>query len=146
MDRVTRIGVSLEPDLLDEYDRHIRREGYTNRSEAMRDLIRARLVERSWEEGRGQVVGTVTVLYDHHTPGLVQKLLEVQHGNPIRIFSTMHVHVDHRNCMEVIAVAGEAKGVKAFADGTRAIRGVKRCELIVAGAGEPHGDEHHHHH
>jgi CopG family nickel-responsive transcriptional regulator len=136
MDRVTRIGVSLEPELLEEFDALIRREGYTNRSEAIRDLVRRGLVQSTWEEGEGDVVGTVTLLYDHHTTGLVEKLLEAQHREPIRIFSTMHVHVDHHDCMEIIAVAGKTPKVRAFADGMKAIRGVKRCELTVVSTGK----------
>jgi CopG family nickel-responsive transcriptional regulator len=133
MDNVVRIGVSLEPELLSDFDGLIRDEGYTNRSEAIRDLIRKGLVRSSWEKGKGDVVGAVTLLYDHHTTGLVEKLLAAQHQEPVRIFSTMHVHVDHHNCMEVIAIAGRAKKVKAFADGLRAVKGVKQCELVVAG-------------
>ena len=136
MDRVSRIGVSLEPGLLGDFDALIVNEGYTNRSEAIRDLIRKRMVESSWEGGRGEVEGAVTMLYDHHSPGLMEKLTEIQHDEPVRIFSTMHVHVDHHNCMEIIAIKGRAKKVKAFADGMRAIKGVKRCELVVVGAEE----------
>ena len=134
MDNVTRIGVSLEPDLLMDFDSLISEEGYTNRSEAIRDLIRRRMTERAWEKEKGDAVGTVVLLYDHHHTGLVEKLLDAQHQEPVKIFSTMHVHVDHHNCMEVIAVSGRAKKVKAFADGMKSIKGVKRCELVVAGA------------
>ena len=134
MDRVSRIGVSLEPELLKDFDGLIRAEGYTNRSEAIRDLIRRRMVDTAQEKGSGEVVGTVVLLYDHHTTGLVGRLLGAQHDMPVRIFSTMHVHVDHENCMEMIAVSGVARKVKAFADAMRAIKGVKICELVVMGA------------
>jgi CopG family nickel-responsive transcriptional regulator len=134
MDRVTRIGVSLEPELLGDFDRLISGEGYTNRSEAIRDLIRKRMVDTSWERMKGDVTGVVVLIYDHHTGGVVDKLLSIQHDTPVTIFSTMHVHVDHHNCMEIIAVSGKARKVKDFADGMRAIRGIKLCELVVAGA------------
>lgn len=133
MDKVTRIGVSLEPELLEKFDRLIERKGYGNRSKAMRDLIRRELVRESVETENKQVYGTITMVYDHHTGGLTEKLLTYQHDYRKNIMTTSHVHLDHDNCLEVVVVKGKAKSVKEMADKIASIRGVRHGELSITG-------------
>src|SRR6184192_1842711 len=116
MSGLSRIGVAIDTDLLSRFDRLIGGRGYTNRSEAFRDLIRAELVEESWESPDSNVVGTVTLVYDHHVRLLNEKLTEFQHEHFHSVLSTLHVHLDHDNCLEVLVVKGKAKVVKEIAD------------------------------
>ena len=108
MGELSRIGVAIDSELLDQFDRLIAQRGYTNRSEAFRDLIRDELVERAWESPDSQVVGTVTLVYDHHVRLLNEKLTDMQHEHHRAILSTLHVHLDHDNCLEVLVVRGRA--------------------------------------
>src|SRR5260370_31282684 len=102
MSELSRIGVAIDSDLLKKFDRLIASRGYTNRSEAFRDLIRDELVQKSWESPDSQVVGTVTLVYDHHVRMLNEKLTDMQHEFHRSILSTLHVHLDHDNCLEVL--------------------------------------------
>jgi CopG family transcriptional regulator, nickel-responsive regulator len=104
-----RIGISLEDDLLAQFDRLIERKGYTSRSEAIRDLIREQLVQREWSEsGGGEKVAVVTIVYDHASSSLAQKLTHIQHENHRAVVSALHVHMDEHNCLEVLVLRGEA--------------------------------------
>src|SRR6266480_7883594 len=107
MSGLSRIGVAIDTDLLSRFDRLIGRRRYTNRSEAFRDLIRDALVEQTWESPDSQVVGTVTLVYDHHVRLLSEKLTDVQHDFHRLILSTLHVHLDHDHCLEVLVVRGK---------------------------------------
>ena len=129
METVQRIGVSLEPELLKSFDRFIGEKGYSNRSEAIRDLIRNALVERQWGKGRGRVLGTITMVYDHHTHGVTEQLLELQHHSDVDISATLHVHVDEHNCLEVLVVSGKGDGISRLASSLESIRGVKHVQL-----------------
>ncbi|UCD92791.1 MAG: nickel-responsive transcriptional regulator NikR [Methanobacteriota archaeon] len=133
MENVTRIGVSLEPDLLKKFDKLIEKKGYGNRSKAMRDLIRKALVTETYEKGDKQVYGTITMVYDHHVGGLTSKLLQYQHDYRNNIMTTSHVHLDHDNCLEVVVVKGKAKSVKEMADKIASVRGVRHGELSITG-------------
>src|SRR3954465_4817705 len=108
MSDLARIGVAIDSDLLQKFDSLIAERGYTNRSEAFRDIIRDELVRKSWESGDGEVVGTVTLVYDHHVRMLGEKLTDLQHDHHQNILSTIHVHLDHDNCLEVLIVKGKA--------------------------------------
>src|ERR1041385_4058424 len=108
MSGLSRIGVAIDSGLLDKFDRLIGQRGYTNRSEAFRDLIRDQLVERTWESPESVVVGTVTLVYDHHVRLLNEKLTSIQHDHHDAILWTLHVHLDHDNCLEVLVVRGRA--------------------------------------
>ncbi len=99
---LSRIGVAIDEELLRRFDRHITHRGYTNRSEAFRDLIRDELVQSAWEGADEEVIGTVTLAYDHHVHLLNEKLTDVQHRFHRHIISTLHVHLDHHNCLEVL--------------------------------------------
>ena len=129
-----RIGVAIDGDLLDKFDKLLSRRGYKNRSEAFRDLVRAELVAESATQPNTPVVGTVTLLYDHHVRLLSEKLTDLQHEFHHEILSTLHVHLDHHNCLEVIVVQGTSAQVQKVADLLIATKGVKHGKLVVTAA------------
>ena len=134
MAELSRIGVAIDSDLLDKFDEHIGRRGYTNRSEAFRDLIRDELVQEASESPEQTVVGSVTLIYNHHVRMLSDKLTDLQHEAHHNILSTMHVHLDHDNCLEVVVVRGLAKDVRRVADALISTKGVKHGRLTITGA------------
>jgi len=135
MSELARIGVAIDSLLLRKFDQLIEERGYTNRSEAFRDLIREELVQKSWESPEADVVGTVTLVYNHHVRMLSEKLTSMQHDHHKNILSTMHVHLDHDNCLEVLVVKGKAKNVQKIADGLISTRGVKHGRLTLTTTG-----------
>ncbi len=128
---VERVGVSFEPELLAKFDVLIGAEGYTNRSEAIRDLVRKALVESEIEAEIGDVIGTITIIYDHDVGDVTNRLLHLQHHHHTEIASTTHIHVDEHTCLEVLVVRGNAKNVKKLGDNIKAIKGVKHGEIVV---------------
>jgi CopG family transcriptional regulator, nickel-responsive regulator len=135
MSELSRIGVAIDSDLLDKFDRLIAQRGYTNRSEAFRDLIRDELVEKTWESPESLVVGTVTLVYDHHVRLLSEKLTDIQHDFHRSILSTLHVHLDHDHCLEVLVVRGKASEVRMVADSLISAKGVKHGRLTITSSG-----------
>ncbi|MDX1980174.1 MAG: nickel-responsive transcriptional regulator NikR [Bryobacteraceae bacterium] len=135
MSQLSRIGVAIDSDLLDRFDALISRKGYTNRSEAFRDLIRDELVSEASESPDHLVVGTVTLVYDHHVRMLGDKLTEIQHEAYHNVLSTLHVHLDHDNCLEVLVVKGKASMVRKMADTLISTRGVKHGRLTITTTG-----------
>jgi CopG family nickel-responsive transcriptional regulator len=135
MSELSRIGVAIDSDLLGQFDRLIAKRGYTNRSEAFRDLIRDELVQKSWESPESNVVGTVTLVYDHHVRMLNEKLTDMQHEYHRAILSTLHIHLDHDNCLEVLVVRGKAAVVQKIADTLISIKGVKHGRLTLTTSG-----------
>jgi CopG family nickel-responsive transcriptional regulator len=135
MSELSRIGVAIDSDLLEKFDRLIGKRGYSNRSEAFRDLIRDELVEETWESPNAPVVGTVTLVYDHHVRLLSEKLTDIQHDFHSHILSTLHVHLDHDNCLEVLVVRGRAGAVKRIADTLISMKGVKHGRLTITSSG-----------
>ena len=135
MSELSRIGVAIESDLLAKFDALIARRGYTNRSEAFRDLIREELIEKAWESPDSKVVGTVTIVYDHHVRLLNEKLTDLQHEFYHHILSTLHVHLDHDNCLEVLVVRGRAAEVRKIADSLISTKGVKHGRLTITTSG-----------
>jgi CopG family nickel-responsive transcriptional regulator len=135
MSALSRIGVAIDSDLLDKFDRLIAQRGYTNRSEAFRDMIRDELVEKAWESPESQVVGTVTLVYDHHVRQLSEKLTDIQHDYHRSILSTLHVHLDHDHCLEVLVVRGRAADVRGVADTLISTKGVKHGRLTITTSG-----------
>jgi len=133
MGELARIGVSLESDLLQKFDEIISQKGYGNRSEAIRDLIRDQLVEVRVDQN-GTVVGTLTIVYDHHRPNLTQKLVEAQHQLGGKVLSSMHVHLDHHNCLEIVVVKGRSREIRDFANAILSLRGVNHGQLVVTSA------------
>ena len=136
MSVLSRIGVAIDSALLDKFDKLIGRRGYTNRSEAFRDLIRDELVEKSWESPESSVVGTVTLVYDHHVRLLNEKLTGLQHDYHKSILSTLHVHLDHDNCLEVLVVRGKSAAVRKVADVLISTKGVKHGRLTITTTGQ----------
>ena len=135
MSDLSRIGVAIDSDLLERFDRLIEQRGYTNRSEAFRDLIRDELVQKMWESPDSDVVGTVTLVYDHHVRMLNDKLIDLQHDFHRSILSTLHVHLDHDNCLEVLVVRGKAGTVRKVADALISTKGVKHGHLTITTSG-----------
>lgn len=126
-----RFGISLPTDLLEKFDEKIDEKMYTNRSEAIRDLIREFLVEEKWESPEGKVVGALTLIYDHEQRRISDKLTELQHKDYAHIISTMHIHLDEHNCMETMAIEGEAEQVKEISDKIISTKGVKHGKLVM---------------
>ena len=135
MARIVRFGVSMDQELLAQFDSLLRELGYPNRSEAIRDLVREQLVRREWEAG-AEVVGVIVLLYDHHKRELVDRLIDFQHEHHELILSTMHIHLDEANCLEVLAVRGEGPKVQELADRLRGLKGVKHGELTATSTGK----------
>jgi CopG family transcriptional regulator, nickel-responsive regulator len=135
MAQLSRTGVSLEEDLLQEFDHLLERRGYKNRSEALRDLIREALLAEMVTSNK-PVVGTLTLVYDHHVPNLSQKLTEVQHRAGAMILAATHVHLDHNYCLEVIIMRGRGKDLQAVSDGMLALRGVELGKLVLTNSGK----------
>jgi CopG family transcriptional regulator, nickel-responsive regulator len=135
MDGLVRFGVSLDRRLLSEFDRHIRQRRYTNRSEALRDLIRDNLVGEEWDDNK-ETVGTITYVYDHHVRDLTGKLTDIQHACSGRILSGMHVHLDHNHCLEVLVVKGKGMDIKKVADALVSVKGVKHGKLTMTTTGK----------
>jgi CopG family nickel-responsive transcriptional regulator len=131
MARLVRFGVSMEQPLLAALDAIARRRGYANRSEAIRDLVRAEQVRESWENEKGMVVGTLTLVYDHHVRELSERLVTLQHDHEEMVHSTMHIHLSHRMCLEVIVLRGKARNVQQLADRLIAARGVRHGRLVA---------------
>lgn len=130
-----RFSVSLEDQLLEQFDEYIKTHGYSNRSEAVRDLIRARLVNEEWELD-SEVVGVVSLVYDHHQAKLQDRITEVQHDYYQFITSSTHVHMDHHNCLEVTIVKGQASKVRELSERMIALRGVKSGNLTMTSTGD----------
>jgi CopG family nickel-responsive transcriptional regulator len=139
MDKLSRFGVSIEERLLNRFDKLVLRRGFPNRSKALSELIRAALVEEDWERGR-QVAGALTIVYDHHTRDLNRRLTSLQHDFSDVIVSTMHVHMDHHHCLEVLAVRGPSEKIASLRDSLSAVRGVLQVRISAVSAGiEPFG-------
>lgn len=131
VESVTRFGVSLERELLEQFDAHLTRAGYASRSEGLRDLVREALAQEELEQEVGEVVGTLTLLYDHHAPGLTEQLVARQHDHHAQVMTTTHIHVDHHTCLEILVLKGKAHEVRSLGASLRAIKGVKLGKLIV---------------
>jgi CopG family nickel-responsive transcriptional regulator len=131
MAKLVRFGVSMDERLLAALDRLVARRRSANRSEAIRDLVRAEQVRESWEKGEGPVVATLTLVYDHHVREVTERLLGLQHDHEDLVHSTMHVHLSHRMCLEVIVLRGKPRDVQALGDRLIAARGVKHGRLVA---------------
>jgi CopG family nickel-responsive transcriptional regulator len=133
---LVRFGVSIPDDLLDKFDVLIAEKGYTNRSEAIRDLIRDRLVEDEWSASDHEVVGTVTVVYNHEQSDLAQKLTQIQHRQHELVISSLHVHLDQHNCLEVLIMRGRSDDVKKVGQLLISTRGVKHGKITMTTTGQ----------
>lgn len=135
MERLVRFGVSLENELLKQFDADIKKKNYPNRSEAIRDLIRESLVKEEWVKG-GEIAGAITLVYNHHRRELVNKLTNIQHAYYQLIISVQHIHLDEDNCLEIVVVKGKVNMVRKLADQLRATKGVKHTALTMSTTGK----------
>ena len=133
---VVRFSVSLPGQLMQQLDDMVEEKGYTNRSLAIADMIRDHLVEHRQQAQRGEIAGTITLVYDHHKHGLQEALTNVQHHHHHSIISTLHAHLDHDNCLEVLVVRGRADEIKKMADLLIAAKGVKHGKRTITTTGK----------
>ncbi|MBO8126570.1 MAG: nickel-responsive transcriptional regulator NikR [Firmicutes bacterium] len=132
MKKLTRFGVSMDPELVKSFDQVSQARGYRNRSQAISDLVRKAIVEYNWEnDSEAQVAGTLALIYDHHTTGLDSLLNEIQHDYHSIIVSSVHVHLDHDNCLEVLVVKGKVKLIRELSDRLLTQKGVKNGHLSI---------------
>ena len=134
MSTLFRFGISIDKTLLDNFDRLIREQKYTNRSEAFRDLIREALVKTAWKQDR-EVAGAITFIYDHHQRDLLNKIVDIQHHFQKLIISTQHIHLDGENCLEIVAVKGNSTEVQKLAGRLKSIKGVRHGTLSMSSTG-----------
>ena len=135
MGDLVRFGVSMEADLLKQFDDLIEKRHCANRSEALRDLVRAAIVENQWQHGSSRTVGVVCLVYDHEMGDVGHKLTHIQHESPVQIVSSMHVHLDHHNCLETIVLRGKPHEIQQTADQLVSLRGVKLGKLVMGHTG-----------
>ncbi len=135
MPELERFGVSMESELLQRFDSVVSNRGYSSRSEAIRDLVRQELVKDEWSNPKAEVIGSVTLVYDHHQHDLAGELTEAQHKYHDAIICSTHIHLDHHNCLEVIIVKGSSKNVRNIANMLISTRGVKHGELVCSTTG-----------
>jgi CopG family transcriptional regulator, nickel-responsive regulator len=138
MDKIERIGVSLESELLEAFDGLIAQKGYKNRSEAIRDLIRTELSKQRVEDPDASALGVVLLVYDHHVTKLTEKLLHLQHSHLLHTISSLHVHLDHHHCLEIIVLKGEVSKINLVGEQMVSLKGVKlgRVNLVSTDATE----------
>jgi len=132
MEKVVRFGVSMEENLLDDFDQLIKKKGYTSRSEALRDLVRKSLIEEKWEDPNADVLATVSILYCHSEHHLAEEIADLQHKNYNMIISTTHVHLDKENCLEVILLKGKSSKIKKLAETLYSAKGVKHGGVVFS--------------
>jgi CopG family nickel-responsive transcriptional regulator len=137
MAELVRFGVAMEQPLLEKFDQLVERRGYSNRSEALRDLVRRELDQDAWQRGQN-TVATITLVYDHHVRELTERLTEIQHDSGSLILSTLHVHLDHHHCLEVIAAKGPARVLKTLAERLLGTKGVVSGDVVAAALPPPH--------
>jgi CopG family nickel-responsive transcriptional regulator len=131
-EQVTRFSVSLPNSLLAELDRRVRGRGYASRSELVRDLIRERMVEDKWKTDGEDVVGVLTIGYDHHQRGLLQRIVDLHHSEYVNILCTTHVHLDRDNCLETVIIKGRPREIERIAGRSGGLRGVRFAKLTKA--------------
>jgi len=137
MGDLTRFGMSLDEALLERFDKLIKKQGYTNRSEAIRDLIRDRLIEDEWstrQKGK-TTMGVFSIVYNHHQRNLSEKLTDLQHHYVQEILSTTHIHIDHDHCLEVIILRGDSRRIRTISQALKSVKGVKHGKLITTTTG-----------
>ena len=130
-EKITRFGVSIEPDLLDKFDKMIKKKSYANRSEAIRDIIRKNIIIEDSSNPDTEGLGTLTMIYDHHAGPLTNRLLDLQHDHHQEILTTTHIHIDHHNCLEVLVLKGKIGNIEKLADSIKALKGIKHGELVL---------------
>ncbi|MCK4251089.1 nickel-responsive transcriptional regulator NikR [candidate division WOR-3 bacterium] len=136
MAEAVRFGISMSKELLRDFDRLISKIGYPNRSEAIRNLIRERLVQQEWEASDEETIGAITIVYSHEVRELTERLTELQHKFCRQIISTMHIHLDKHNCLEILAVKGKGRELKKIADRLLSTKGIKHGRLTTTTTGK----------
>ena len=136
MSDTVRFGVSLSMDLLDRFDALIRRMGYDNRSEAIRDLIREKLVQEEWEAPAGETFGAVLLVYDHENMSLDSRLTDLEHEHLEHIVSSLHIHIDQHNCLELVVLRGAGPDVRSVGEKLVSMRGIKYGKLNMGTTGK----------
>lgn len=131
MEKITRFGVSIEPDLLKKFDSSIVKKGYQTRSEAVRDLIRKSLIDKQIKKANQEVIGTLTMIYNHHVGNLTNQLLDIQHDHHHEILTSTHIHISHENCLEVLVLKGKVSSIQQLADTIKALKGIQHGELVI---------------
>lgn len=136
MGKLVRFGVAMDEELLGRFDELVARRGTgANRSEAVRDLVRESLVDEQWEAPDAEIVGTITMVFDHHANDLAEKLDSLQHAHHDKVVSSMHVHLDAHNCLEVIVVRGPSGAIRTIAEALLGTKGVKHGKLVTTTTG-----------
>lgn len=136
MGQTIRFGVSLDSDLLEKFDALCAERSYQTRSEAIRDLIRNMLVQREWEDSSAETAGILSLVYDHHQSDLAQRLTEMQHDHHEVIHASVHVHLDHHNCLEALILKGPGQAIKELAQKLSSTKGVKHGRLTLTTTGK----------
>jgi len=134
MASLVRFGVSLEKELLRKFDERLKEEKFANRSEAIRGLIREDLVKKEWQKGK-EVVGILTLVYNHHKRELVNRLIDIQHDYHGNVLSTQHIHLDEDNCLEIIVIKGKSEPTHELYRKLKSVKGVKHAEFAMATTG-----------
>ncbi len=136
MGKTIRFGVSLNSDLLEKFDQLCEEKSYPNRSEAIRDLLRATLVEKQWESSDRETAAVLSLVYDHHVSDLAQRLVEIQHEEHDAILTSVHVHLDHHNCLEVLILKGPGDAIQRLSQKLISTKGVKHGKLTLTTTGQ----------
>lgn len=131
--KVVRFGISIPEDLISAFDRYADKRNYASRSEAIRDIIREKLIEEKWESDTGErpLIGVITYLFDHHHPELVTSLIDLQHFYTDQVIASQHVHLDHHYCLETVIAKGRSSELRGLAYKLKALKGVKHCRLTM---------------
>lgn len=132
MENIIRFSVSLPQNLLDEMDKKVKFQGYASRSEFTRDLIREKIVRDNWENEDGELIGVLTIIYEHHQSDVLAKMMEIEHNAKVLISCTTHIHIDHSNCLEMICIRGFARDIIKFTNDISSLKGVKFSSLSKA--------------
>ena len=132
---LTRFSISIDEELMDQFDAKIRQDRCPTRSKAVGDLIRSSLVQTEWQEG-DEVAGAIVLVYDHHTRDVVSRLTDVQHDCHRAIISTQHIHLDHDNCLEIVAVKGTSREIATLVKRLKAVKGLKHVSLAAGTTGQ----------
>jgi len=148
MSDLVRFSASIELDLLDRFDRYCKKRQFATRSEAIRQIFNETLTNEKWADEAADAAATLTLVYDHHRPKLMEQMVDIQHRHVDIVVSTTHIHLDHDNCLEVIILRGRTTAIQELAASLRGLKGIKQGHLVLAtaqdvGSGMPH---HHHHH
>jgi CopG family nickel-responsive transcriptional regulator len=148
---LVRFSVSLEADLLEKFDAYITQQHYATRSEAVRQLLRETLTTHAWQSDAEDAAATLTIVYDHHRTTLMSKLMDLQHRHAQMVVSTMHIHLDHDLCLEVIVLRGRATALQEMAAELKGLKGIHQGQLVLARTApddhhHDHDHDHHHHH